>query len=320
MLSENKPYILVFGVSIYDIIGFTNQNYKPHDSNPGRVRVSFGGVCRNIAENMARVGVNTKFISVVGDDEKGRSILEHARGLQLDMRDSLIVKGESTPTYMAILNEDGEMESAIVDMKVTDCITTEFIDSKASLFEEAEYVILGADNPPLLEYLIKKFAGKTKFILDPVSAAKAKHLKHLIPYLHTFKPNRQEAEVLCGFSIENMEDVRKAGRYFLDLGMEKIFISLDAQGVYYNDRESEGILKADKVSIVNVTGAGDSCVAGLGYGYMNGLSTVDTLKMAIAMSVITIAHEETIHPDMDFSLVQEYIEKINWVEKNSFHV
>ncbi|ABX41412.1 carbohydrate kinase family protein [Lachnoclostridium phytofermentans] len=316
MFCEKEPYILVFGVSIYDIIGFTNQSFKPNDSNPGKVRISFGGVCRNIAENLARVGVNTKFISVVGDDEKGRSLLEHANKMQLDMKDSLIVKGESTPTYMAILNEEGELEAGIVDMKVTEYITKEFIDSKAELFEQAEYVVLDADNPPLLEYVLKKFYGKTKFIMDPVSSTKAKSVKHLIPYLHTIKPNRIEAEILCGFPIKDMKDLRKAGKYFLDQGLQKVFISLDMQGVYYNDRESEGLLKTDKVSVVNVTGAGDSCVAGLGFGYMKGLDTQDTLKIAIAMSVITIAHEDTIHPDMSYDLVTSSIKSITWIEEN----
>ena len=75
MKNNQEAYNLVFGISIYDIFGFTNMNYRSHDSNPGRVKVSFGGVCRNIAENMARVGANTKFISVLGNDEKGKSIL-----------------------------------------------------------------------------------------------------------------------------------------------------------------------------------------------------------------------------------------------------
>ncbi|EPZ53306.1 pfkB carbohydrate kinase family protein [[Clostridium] sordellii ATCC 9714] len=72
MVNNKQPYALVFGVSIFDIIGFTNNNYRCNDSNPGKVKTSFGGVCRNIAENMARVGVNTKFISILGDDETGR--------------------------------------------------------------------------------------------------------------------------------------------------------------------------------------------------------------------------------------------------------
>ncbi|WP_167958111.1 carbohydrate kinase family protein [Anaerosporobacter faecicola] len=314
MSCKNEPYMLVFGVSVCDIIGFTYQNYQAKDSNPGNVRISFGGVCRNIAENMARLHVNTKFISILGDDEKGKSIQKAAKEIKLDMSDSLIVKGESTPTYMAILNEQGEMESAIVDMKITDRVTEEFINSKAECIKNAEYMVVDTDNPMMLEYLLKTYQGETRFVLDPVSATKVARVKHLIPYFHTIKPNRLEAEVLCGFSIENDDDVRRAGAYFRELGIENVFISLDEDGIYYNNGEQEGIIKANKVQVVNVTGAGDSCVAGLGYGFMNGLSIVDTVKYAIAMSAITISHADTIHPDMGQAIVEQYLQRMEWVE------
>ena len=314
MMNENKPYILVFGVSVYDIFGFTSNNYKGRDSNPGKVRVSHGGVCRNIAENMARVGMNLKFISVVGDDEIGKSILQHAESMGIDMKDSLVVSGESTPTYMAIMNEDGEMESAIVDMSITDKISEEFIDSKKDIIVNSEYMVLGADNPTIMEYILTKYQGSTKFILDPVSSARVQKIKHLIKYFYTIKPNRHEAEVLCGFKIESVEDVRKAGKCLLDYGVKNVFISLDAEGIYYNNGQEEGIIKPNQVPVVNVTGAGDSCVAGLGYGYMNRLSIVDMLKHAIAMSVITISHEETIHPKMNYDMVETYINNLEWTE------
>lgn len=315
MISKNEPYILVLGASVYDIFGFAHQNYKSHDSNPGCVKVSFGGVCRNIAENMAKLGLNTKLISIMGNDEKGRSILQHAKTVGLDMSNSLILDGESTPTYMAILNENGEMESAIVDMNITDKITEEFIDSKADIIKNAEYMVLDSDNPTILEYILTKYKGCTKFILDPVSAAKVSKVKHLISKFHTIKPNRHEAECLCGFKIESYDDVRKAGRHFLDLGITNVFISLDSEGMYFNDGTEEGIIKAPDVKVVNVTGAGDSCVAGIGYGYMNNLGIRDTLKYAIAMSVVTISHEDTIYPKMCCEVVEKYIKEINWIEK-----
>ena len=314
MCCQKEPYILVFGVSVYDIVGFSNQNFKAKDSNPGRVRVSYGGVCRNIAENLARLQIKTKFLSPIGDDEKGKSILKHAQEMNIDMEDSFIAKGKSTPTYMAILNEHGEMEAAIVDMSITDCITKEYIDSKAELIKNAEYVVLDTDHPSIVEHILTTHKGHIKCILDPVSVAKVSRVKHLLSYFHTIKPNRQEAEELCGFEIKTIEDVRKAGKYFLGLGIKNVMISLDADGMYYNDGTQEGIIKSKEVSVVNVTGAGDSCVAGIGYGYMNQFNIQDTVRYAIAMSVITIAHEETIHPGMCCDLVKEYISKIKWEE------
>ena len=168
MTENRQPYALVFGVSVFDICGFTDRNYRCNDSNPGKVKTSFGGVCRNIAECMARVGVNTKFISILGDDETGNRMMEHSKLMNYDMSESLVVKGGHTPTYMAILDEQGEMVSAVVDMKIIDMFTTDFIDSKAEIIKDAEYMILDSDRPDIVEYIIKTFSGNTKFILDPV--------------------------------------------------------------------------------------------------------------------------------------------------------
>lgn len=313
-MCNNNPYILVLGASIVDIIGFSRKKYHKRDSIPGHIKISLGGVCRNIAENLARVNVNTEFISTLGGDDQGRNILDNSIKIGYSMENSLILEDEYTPTYMAVLNENGEMESAIVDMECLNKMDSSFIDSKASIIENAEYVILDADNPELLEYILTKFAGKTRFVLDPVSATKAKKVKHLIKYFHTVKPNRLETEMLCGFKIENDEDLVKAANYFISLGVSNVFISLDADGIYYKNSSEEGKIKTTCIEVKNVTGAGDSFVAGVGYGYMNNLSIKDTVKYAIAMSIVTITHEETINPSMSEDFVNEYIKEMNWIE------
>ena len=315
-MNHNNPYILVLGASIVDIFGFCGRSYAQRDSIPGHVKVSFGGVCRNIAENLARVGVKTEFISILGDDENGKAILEHSRRLGYNTENSVFLEGQSTPTYMAILNQNGEMESAVVDMDSLNKMTPSFIDEKREVFENSEYVVVGSDGPELLEYILKKYEGKCKFILDPVSAKKAEEIRHLIKYFHTIKPNRFETEALCGFKIESDEDLRKAGRFFIEQGVKNVFISLDSDGIYYITSEGEeGTLACcEAINVKNVTGAGDSFVAGIGYGYMNNLSIKDTLKYAVAMSIITITHEETINPKMSHEAVIEEINNRCWRE------
>ena len=56
---------------------------------------------------------------------------------------------------MAILNEEGEMESAIVDMESLNKMETSFIDSKAEIIENAEYVIVDSDNPQTFRIFIQ---------------------------------------------------------------------------------------------------------------------------------------------------------------------
>ena len=48
------------------------------------------------------------------------------------------------------------------------------------------------------------------------------------------------------------------------------------------------------------------------HGYMESLSLIDTLKFAISMSTITISTEETIHPELSYDLVKEYVDNIRW--------
>ena len=310
-----NDYLLVLGASIMDIFGFSTSNYRAYNSTPGKIKMSFGGVCRNIAENSARIGINTKFLSVLGDDECGKSILEHSREIGYNMEDSMIIKGASTPTYLAILDENGEMVSAISDMKSLNAMTEEFIDSKKELIKNAKYVVVDSDNPKILSYILKNFSKETNFILDPVSAEKATWVKDMIKDFHTIKPNRHEAEILAGCPIKDTEDLIRASNYFLSLGIKKVYISLDSEGIFYNDGEKCGKVKALDVIVKNVTGAGDSFVAGIGHGYMNKLDEVDIVKFSMAMSIITIADEATIHPQMCLNKVLEEIDKIKWIEE-----
>lgn len=310
-----NDYLLVLGASIMDIFGFSTSNYRAYNSTPGKIKMSFGGVCRNIAENSARIGINTKFLSVLGDDECGKSILEHSREIGYNMEDSMIIKGASTPTYLAILDENGEMVSAISDMKSLNAMTEEFIDSKKELIKNAKYVVVDSDNPKILSYILKNFSKETNFILDPVSAEKATWVKDMIKDFYTIKPNRHEAEILAGFPIKDTEDLIRASNYFLSLGIKKVYISLDSEGIFYNNGKQCGKVKALDVIVKNVTGAGDSFVAGIGHGYMNKLDEVDIVKFSMAMSIITIADEATIHPQMCLNKVLEEIDKIKWIEE-----
>lgn len=125
-------------------------------------------------------------------------------------------------------------------MESLDKMDKSFIDSKAEIISNSEYIILDSDNPEIMEYLLTNFRDKTNFILDPVSATKAEKIKHLVRYFHTIKPNRIEAEVLCGFKINNIDDIKRAGQYFLALGVKNVFISLDEEGIYFTNGTEEG--------------------------------------------------------------------------------
>ncbi len=66
-MTQNTPYALVIGGANIDFVGIPDNKLIWHDKNPGKIKMSLGGVGRNIAENLAKLGVHTKLLALVGD-------------------------------------------------------------------------------------------------------------------------------------------------------------------------------------------------------------------------------------------------------------
>lgn len=306
---NEEPYVVVIGGSNIDIQGFPKNQLILGDSNIGTVKISLGGVGRNIAENLARLGVNTRLVSVVGDDPYGQKILDEARSVGLDMSESLVLKGEATSIYLSILNQSGDMEVAIAHMDSIDRMTSQFIRSKCQWIENASLVVLDANLPyEVVETLVTTFQ-KTVFFLDPVSTAKALKVKPLIGSFHTIKPNLIEAEILTGVKIQNQADLIEASNVLHELGVKRVFISLGPKGVFVSDQGKTSMIDALPVQVANATGAGDAFMAGLVLAFTQGESIEETSKIAMACAALALSHEDTINPGLSQRTLSEKLKE-----------
>lgn len=295
---KDENYVSIIGGVNVDIQGFSKQRFVLRDSNPGNVKISMGGVGRNIGENLVKIGINTKLISVLGNDIYGRKILEESRQCKLDLTHCLVLNDESTSTYLCILDEKGDMISAIASMDIFDKMSLDFIKSKLPLIRNSSLCIIDTNIPKeIIEYVTTN-ESNTDFFLDTVSTSKARKVRDIIGKFHTIKPNKIEAEVLCGFKIRSNKDLTKAGQYFLDKGVKRVFISLGKDGVYYNDSKHENKISAPSINVINATGAGDAFMAGLAYCYINGYDIDYTVKFSMGASILALQSERTINPNM----------------------
>jgi len=303
--NPNNPYVCVIGGSNIDIEGYPNGELLLGDSNPGVVKTSLGGVGRNIAENLARLGVRTKFLSVVGSDAHGKRVLEHAKAIGLDMEDALIVDAP-TSTYLSVLDGARDMHVGIAYMDILDRLDIAYVQQHADIINHARFCVVDTNLPEVLAYLVTQY--DVLFVLDTVSASKAARAKHLLGYFHTIKTNRLEAEVLSGIVIRTQNDLQKVGRYFAERGVENSFITMGAEGVYYKTAEEEGIITSSSVEMVSATGAGDAFVAGLVHGLCAQKEVEDTVRFAMGASLMTIQSPDTIHPDIASQRVEAMIQ------------
>ena len=120
-MSELAPHILVIGGANRDITARANQEMIPlAESHIGQVRQTAGGVGRNIAEALARLGQKVTLLSAFGDDEFAHQMMAHLTGLDIDISPSLRVDGQNSDCYLTIHDKDGEQVTAINQMALSD--------------------------------------------------------------------------------------------------------------------------------------------------------------------------------------------------------
>lgn len=300
---------VVGGVNV-DIQGFPKDKLIYKDSNIGNVNISLGGVGRNIAENLVKLGVCTRLISIIGDDIYGEKILDEADKIGLDMRDSIILKGENTSIYLSILDELGDMVLAISSMDIYDSMSIDFIKEKKDIIESSKICIVDTNIPKdVIEYMVTDFKG-VDFFLDTVSTAKTKKVKDIIGYFHTIKPNKLEVEILTGIKIEDQEDLLKAAHYLHNRGVKRVFITLGKDGVFYSDGVLVGHIESPDIRVINATGAGDAFVAALAYGHLEYITTDEMAKLSMAASICTLSHKDTINPNMSIDRIKSIVKEI----------
>lgn len=297
--------ILIIGGINIDIEGCPYQKLKYQDSNPGRVKISYGGVGRNIAENAVRLGADVAMVSAIGCDELGRGAKAHLAELGADVSMVREIKTASSAIYLAILNEERDMELGVSDMDIIENITPEYLKENAEKFENVKAVALDGNlEENQLGEIMSMFADK-KIFFDPVSANKAVRAKNVIGKFHSIKPNLIEAEVLSGIKIENEDDVKRAGEWFIERGVENVFITLNKDGVYYKNKEKEGFIRPPKcIKIESATGAGDAFSSVILIGMAGGMEIDEIAKLGMAASQVAMESEKAVNDKMNFEEIK----------------
>ena len=301
-----KPYACVVGGANIDIQGFPKGSLVLRDSNVGTVRTSLGGVGRNIAENLVRLGVPTTLISVVGEDVNGRRLLEEANRVGLDTRHVGVLPGEATANYLSVLDDQGDMLVAINQMGICDRMTTQIIDEKMEILKGAALCVLDTNFPETVigRVVDTLYDTGVPLFLDPVSSVKAERVRGRLGKFHTIKPNRIEAEILSGISIPEIPGVaqqkalRHAVERFHDLGVKHVFLSLGSAGTFCSTGSRQWRLPAPTCAVVAATGAGDAFLATLAMGFFRGLAVEETARLANVAAAMALSHEETINPEL----------------------
>lgn len=281
-------YVVAIGGANLDISAQPKGEVLARDSNLGTISTSFGGVARNIAENLARLDLDCCLISAVGEDSNGLALLQHTERVGVKISEVLGVAAARTGMYVSVNDAQGDLNIAINDMAVLEHLTAGYLKEKQALLQQAALLVADTNlSQDCLNGLFEQ-VWQVPIFIDPVSVQKAPKLRAHLNKIHTLKPNRLEAEYLSGLSLADQAAVPTVASWFLAQGVANIVLSLGESGLYCANQQEQGWVKPLPVTVCNTSGAGDALMSGLVYGYLSGYSLLQAARFAQGCAALTV--------------------------------
>jgi pseudouridine kinase len=308
-MGVNPAQVIVVGAASMDIKGRPQKALVPGTSNPGSIRISVGGVGRNIAESLARLGVRTTLLSAVGDDEWGQRILECTAAGGVDVSQVLINAEHHSAAYLAILDEAGEKSISIDDMDIMESVTPKYIYAHRRWIKEADMVVMDANLSPKAVRSLISIAKKhdVPVCADPTSAILAQRLIEHLPGLYMITPDASEAKALCEAKLTGRSEAIRAAKRLIAMGVDIAIITLAEKGLCYATSEVGGYIPAIRSEIVDRTGAGDALTAGVVFGLLNDFPIDEAVRLGVSAATLTLQCKETVCSDLSLERLYDQL-------------
>jgi pseudouridine kinase len=308
---ENDKPVLVIGAAGLDMVGRLSGDLEEGTSTPARIRLAFGGVARNVAENLARLSQPCVLLSAVGEDVSGRALIGVLNEAGVDVSAVRILPGQTTGAYLAVVDSHGRLRIALDDMTALKAVSPALLSEMEPLFQSARMVFLDANLSAEAIAEVIRLAQKAGIPVsaDPTSRHLAARLTPHLRRLHLVAPNAGEAEILLGrrISREDPADAVQAAEELVARGVCIAIISLAEFGVAYATRENRGHFPALRTTIVDPTGAGDALTAAVLFAILNDIPLDEAVRLGISAASLTLRSRQTVVPDLTLEKLYEEI-------------
>lgn len=301
VFSPDLPVLVIGGAGI-DIVGRLKSELHPGTSNPALIRYSFGGVARNVAENLARLGLRVTLLTAVGEDDAARRMLQGLVDAGVRVEAVLCTPECDTASYLAVLTSTGALQFALDDMRIISLLTPDYIRQHAHLFEESGLLFIDANLPKDTLRTVMSLARRARLPVcaDPTSVALAPRLKPYLSRLFMITPNNREAEILCGsnMQVNNRRQALEAAKYLVAQGVQLAIVTMAEQGLCYATSETSGHIPALRTEVLDPTGAGDALSAAVIFALLNGIEIDEAMRLGLSAASLTLRYRGAVVPDL----------------------
>lgn len=303
-------YIVVTGGINVDIKGKAFDRMDIGSSSPGTIEISPGGVGRNIAHNLALLNMPVMLLSAVGSDAQGVKVLNETASCGVRIDHVLRVDENLTGTYIALLDNIGEMTAALSDMQILEKLDVDYFKAKLDILEKASFIVCDTNLPEASVKFIISVANSCSIpvCLEPVSVKKSLKLKGCLKGIDFITPNLDELAALTGMNAHTDKAELMAAQ-LIKSGVGNVITTLGKEGLCYTNAEGSKHFRSIPTAVADVTGAGDSLTAGFVYGLMKHESIDKALICGIAAAAITIGSKETVSSLLSENRINELVLK-----------
>ncbi|TQR19331.1 carbohydrate kinase [Psychrobacillus vulpis] len=300
ILPENKEIICIGGANV-DRKYLVKNQLQMGTSNPTTSMQSVGGVARNIAENLGRLGHSVRLLSVVGNDMEYQ-IIEKTSSHWMNLYSVEKLANYSTGTYSAVLDTHGEMLFALANMEIYDQLTVEYMKKQESHLTNAQLLIVDMNCPKnVIEYLQTLAVGNNiPLAIIPVSSPKMERMPETLIGIEWLFINRDEAETYLQMKMADNKAWEKAAEAFVQKGVKHVIVTNGSKGVMYaSESLPPTFVPAIKVDeVVDVTGAGDAFVSGTLHAWTEGTDMKLAVNAGMVNASKTLLSSETVRTEL----------------------
>jgi pseudouridine kinase len=306
----DKP-VVVIGAASLDTIGRLKGELSTGTSNPSQIHNSFGGVARNVAENLAHLGQPVTLLSVVGSGTIGKHLLQHLSSCGVETSFMHCTENHPTSSYLAILNSAGEFQYALDDMRAVSELSSAYIRQHAARIKEASMVFIDGNLPKETMRTVVSVARRARVPVcaDPTSASLAERMVKYLPDFYLITPNSAEAAVLadCPVSLSNRKETLTAAKRLVSQGVKIAVITRAEFGITYATSQTSGHIPAIRTRIVDPTGASDALTATMIFSLLNEIPLDDAVRLSVAAASLTLQNRGAVVPDLSLQRLYDQL-------------
>lgn len=293
--------IVVFGAVFVDIKGYPLDTYIPAGRNEGRVKQIHGGVSRNVVEDIANLELRPTFVSLVDESGIGVDVIQKLKNHKVNT-DYMRVTPDGMGTWLAVFDNDGDVCASISKRPNLRPIADILDEHGDEIFQDADSIVLEIDMDKEAVKRIFKYAKKYNKRVFAVVAnmSIAVERRDFLQSIDCFVCNQQEAGILfsddyTGKTPEEMIDI--IAKNVQKAQIPSMIVTMGAEGAVYADKHGDkGHCPAQKVSVKDTTGAGDSFCAGVAVGLTYGKTLEESCNIGTRLAASVICTSENVCP------------------------